>query len=91
MGGEWISYWVKKMVNNPANAGTDDGKSLAAAYNGGTPMLAGLVKLVVIGNKYVKQPAELRFAFKAYDPPNGTLMHDKPWPNVWYNPTDADY
>ena len=91
MGGDWISYWIKEVIKN--NKGTDYGKSLKAAYKGNPPqaMLAGLVKFVLQGNKYWKPPAELRIAVRPYDPPTGSAMGNKPWANVWYNPTDDDY
>lgn len=86
MGGEWISHWIKEVIKkNGANA-----DELAEAYGAPTPMLAGVVKFVLAGGAS-RPRGVIRFAFKAYGPPNGTGMGDKPWPPILYNPTQTDY
>ena len=52
---------------------------------------SGLVKLLIIGPR--TRRVEMRFAFQAYRPPDGSNMspYAGPWPSIWYNPTNNDY
>jgi hypothetical protein len=75
MGGEWISYWLRIIINK--NRGTNYGRNVKSAFDSKAPMLATLIRLNMQDKK-----GEVTYAVQKYTPQNGNGMKD--WPTEWY-------